>query len=251
MIAVQFTPKRDIAEMRCCSLPSPSLLQIRNAPCRYDHRRAESFRGNIAHSYTYEWRRRPWMIDVQLASKGGITPEHPILPQQQMVLSNSASYVLSVSCLFLCGPLRRISVNARFYVQCCLVLWRGDCYGGPLQFPDEIQGQSTECPEKVDAFDWIPLLCIQTWCLWWFVDGTSVACLFDLRVCYVYVLCYVRFAEKVTEVAKNVRNEIQVSLRKRTLDICNIRPKLQKKKTLQWCLLGAAMLYKRTLRSMQ
>ena len=88
-----------------------------------------------------------------------------------------------------------------------------------MQFPDEIQGQSTECPEKVDAFDWIPLLCIQTWCLWWFVDGTSVACLFDLRVCYVYVLCYVRFAEKVTEVAKNVRNEIQVSLRKRTLDI--------------------------------
>ncbi|KAK2183733.1 hypothetical protein NP493_298g03041 [Ridgeia piscesae] len=37
-------------------------------------------------------------------------------------ISNSASYVLSVSRLFLCGPLRRISVNARFYVQCCLVL---------------------------------------------------------------------------------------------------------------------------------
>ncbi|KAK2192874.1 hypothetical protein NP493_21g07004 [Ridgeia piscesae] len=49
-------------------------------------------------------------------------PEHPMLPQQQPVSSNSASYVLSVSCLFLCGPLRRISVNARFYVQCCLVL---------------------------------------------------------------------------------------------------------------------------------
>ena len=31
-------------------------------------------------------------------------------------ISNSASYVLSVSCLFLCGPLRRISVNARFFV---------------------------------------------------------------------------------------------------------------------------------------
>ena len=49
-------------------------------------------------------------------------PEHPMLPQQQPVSSNSASYVLSVSSLFLCGPLRRISVNARFYVQCCLVL---------------------------------------------------------------------------------------------------------------------------------
>ena len=45
-----------------------------------------------------------------------------MLPQQQPVSSSSASYVLSVSCLFLCGPLRRISVNARFYVQCCLVL---------------------------------------------------------------------------------------------------------------------------------
>ena len=34
----------------------------------------------------------------------------------------SAPYVLSVSSLFLCGPLRCISVNARLYVQCCLVL---------------------------------------------------------------------------------------------------------------------------------
>ena len=34
------------------------------------------------------------------------------------------------------------------------------------------------------------------WCLWWFVDGTNGACLFDLRVCYVYVLCFVRFAEE-------------------------------------------------------
>jgi hypothetical protein len=54
----------------------------------------------------------------------------------------------------------------------------------------------TERPEKVRTVDWIRLLCIQTWCLWWFVDGTNVACLFDLRVCYVYVLCFVRFAEE-------------------------------------------------------
>ena len=60
-------------------------------------------------------------IAVQLAWKRDIA-KHPMLPQQQPVSSNSASYVLSVSCLFLCGPLRRISVNARFYVQCCLVL---------------------------------------------------------------------------------------------------------------------------------
>ena len=60
----------------------------------------------------------------------------------------SAPYVLSVSCLFLCGPLRRISVNARLYVQCCLVLWRGICYGGPLQSPDEIQVQSLSVLKK-------------------------------------------------------------------------------------------------------
>ena len=40
------------------------------------------------------------------------------------------------------------------------------------------------------AVDWIRLLCIQTWCLWWFVDGTNVACLFDTCVCYLYVHIY-------------------------------------------------------------
>ena len=113
--------------------------------------------------------------------------------------SSSASYVLSVSCLFLCGPLRRNSVNARFYVLCCLVLWRGGCYGGPLQFSDEIQAQSTECPEKVRAIDWTRLLCIQTWCLWWFVDVTNVACLFDLYVCHMCVLFDLRRKLKVAE----------------------------------------------------
>ena len=52
-----------------------------------------------------------------------------------------------------------------------------------------------ERPEKVRTVDWIRLLCIQTWCLCWFVDGTDITCLFDLRVFYVYVLCFVRFAE--------------------------------------------------------
>ena len=102
-----------------------------------------------------------------------------------------------------------------------------------MQFPDEIQGQSR-------TVDWISLLCIQNWCLWRFVDGTNVACLFDLRVCYVYVLCYVRFAEEVTEVTINVRNDIQVSLRKRTLDIVIVddmeRKEIKKRRTLPWCL---------------
>ena len=77
-------------------------------------------------------------IAVQLAPKSGIAKALQGQPGEFSVLlsntrasdviaatagiSNSASYVLSVSCLFLCGPLRRISVNARFYVQCCLVL---------------------------------------------------------------------------------------------------------------------------------
>ena len=71
-----------------------------------------------------------------------------------------------------------------------------------MQLPDESQAQSTERPEKVRAVDWIRLLCIQTWCLWWFVDETNVACLFDLRVCYVYVLCFVR---NVTETSVSKR----------------------------------------------
>ena len=57
-----------------------------------------------------------------------------------------------------------------------------------MQSPDEKQAQS-QCPEKVRTVDWIRL------CVWWFVDERNVACLFDLRVCYVYVLCFVRFAE--------------------------------------------------------
>ena len=53
--------------------------------------------------------------------------------------------------------------------------------------------------EKVSTVDWFHLLCIQTWCLWWFVDGTNVACLFDLRVCYVYILFDLRKKLKVTK----------------------------------------------------
>ena len=73
-----------------------------------------------------------------------------------------------------------------------------------MQLPDESQAQSTECPEQVRAVDWTRLLCIQTWCLWWFVDETNVDCLFDLHVCYMCVLCFVRFAEEA-ENRRNVR----------------------------------------------
>ena len=76
------------------------------------------------------------------------------------------------------------------------------------------------CPEKGRTVDWIPLLCIQTWCLWWFVDGTNVACLFDFRVCYVYVLCSVRIAEKLTEVTKQrPKRDSTVTSQNNTCDI--------------------------------
>ena len=35
-----------------------------------------------------------------------------------------------------------------------------------------------------------------------FLDGTNVGCLFESCVCYVYVLCYVRFAEKAEKLPK-------------------------------------------------
>ena len=78
------------------------------------------------------------MTKHYIAATSDLCARQTVLP----VSSSSASYVLSVSCLFLRGPLRRISVNARFYVLCRLVLSRGGCYGGPLQFPDESQAQT-------------------------------------------------------------------------------------------------------------
>ena len=136
-IAVQFASKHGIAKSRCCYAPAPP--QIRNAACRHDHRRtSQDFRRQLdAFTHPPASPRSPFNSHRNATSperyKGNTAnwaqrdcffqiPEHPMLPQQQPVSSNSASYVLSVSCLFLCGPLRRISVNARFYVQCCLVL---------------------------------------------------------------------------------------------------------------------------------
>ena len=147
-------------ESSCCSPPSPSPppREIMNAACRHDHRHSQICRRQ--HHASIHTSASAATVAVQLASKRDIAKALQGQPGEfgairvllsntrasditaaTAGISNSASYVLSVSCLFLCGPLRRISVNARFYVQCCLVLWRGGCYGGPLQFPDEIQGQ--------------------------------------------------------------------------------------------------------------
>ena len=64
-------------------------------------------------------------------------------------------------------------------------------------------------------------MCIQTWCLWWFVDGTNVACLFDLIVCYVYVLCFVRFAEEAEshQIVWEKAPKREYVIHNRTLDI--------------------------------
>ena len=132
-------------------------------------------------------------------------------------ISNSASYVLSVSCLFLCGPLRRISVNARFYVQCCLVLWRGGCYGGPLQFPDEIQGQSN----WKSSHCWLDSPVVYPDLVLVAVCGRDQCCLsvrFTCLLCVCTVLC--SNCGESHRSHQNVRNdEVQVSLRKRTLDM--------------------------------
>ena len=72
-----------------------------------------------------------------------------------------------------------------------------------MQFPDEIQGQSTGRPEKVRTVDWIPLFVYPDLVLV-VVCGRDKCCLsvrFTCLLC-IYVLCYVRFAEKITEVTK-------------------------------------------------
>ena len=136
-IAVQLAPKRSIAKTRCCSPSSLPPQQIQNAACRHNQRRAK-FSAATSRIHTSAGAA---MIAVQLATKSGIAKalqgQQAVFGAMRLLLSNtrasdvtaatagisnSASYVLSVSCLFLCGPLRRISVNARFYVQCCLVL---------------------------------------------------------------------------------------------------------------------------------
>ncbi|KAK2174722.1 hypothetical protein NP493_757g01002 [Ridgeia piscesae] len=118
---------RNAASPKRCS-PSPPPPEIRNAACRHDHRRTSQIFRRQLHALIHPPAppRSPFNSHRNATSpkryKGNRpnstpgdcffqTPEHPMLPQQQPVSSNSASYVLSVSCLFLCGPLRRIIVS--------------------------------------------------------------------------------------------------------------------------------------------
>ena len=232
-IAVQFASKRGIAKTRCCSPPSASLPPIRNAAWRHNHRRAKSFGGNFTHSHIRRRRhdRRSTRIETRhrqsaTRASGQIRRNESASFKKSRAsdvtaatagISNSASYVLSVSCLFLCGPLRRISVNARFYVQCCLVLWRGGCYGGPLQFPDEIQGQSN----WKSSHCWLDSPVVYPDLVLVAVCGRDQCCLsvrFTCLLCVCTVLC--SNCGESHRSHQNVRNdEVQVSLRKRTLDM--------------------------------
>ena len=119
---------------RCCASPSLPPQQIRHAASRHNHRRAKSFGGNFTHSHIR--RCAPARSPFTKALQGQQT-EFGVM---RLLLSikyptircyrSSSQYQVTphrmscpcLNCLFLCGPLRRISVNARFYVQCCLVL---------------------------------------------------------------------------------------------------------------------------------
>ena len=86
-----------------------------------------------------------------------------------------------------------------------------------MQFPDEIQGQSTGRPEKDRTVDWIPLFVTMLMV----VCGRDQRCLsvrFTSLLCVCTVLC--SNCGESHRSHQNVRNdEIQVSLRKRTLDM--------------------------------
>ena len=92
-----------------------------------------------------------------------------------------------------------------------------------MQFPDEIQGRSTECPEKGHTVNWIPLFVYPDLMLV-VVCGRDKCCLsvrFTCLLCVCTVLC--SNCEESHRSHQNVRNdEIQVSLRKRTLDMDDI-----------------------------
>ena len=81
-----------------------------------------------------------------------------------------------------------------------------------MQFPDEIQAQSTECPEKVRDVGWTRLLCIQTWCLWWFGDGTNVACVCSTYICVTCVYCVLfDLRRKLNKDGTNIRFVLEIS----------------------------------------
>ena len=225
-IAVQFASKRDIAKTRCVlhlwlryrKSGIPRDVTITDEP----NLSAATSRINTSAGAA--------AIAVQLASKRDIAKALQGQPGEfggtrvllsntrasdvtaaTTGISNSASYVLSVSCLFLCGPLRRISVNARFYVQCCLVLWRGVCYGGPLQFPDEIQGQSN----WKSSHCWLDSPVVYPDLVLVAVCGRDQCCLsvrFTCLLCVCTVLC--SNCGESHRSHQNVRNDVvQVSLR--------------------------------------
>ena len=102
-----------------------------------------------------------------------------------------------------------------------------------MQFPDTIQGQSTGRPEQVRTVDWIPLF-VYPDLVFVVVCGRDECCLsvrFTCLLCVCTVLCSICGENHRSH--QNVRIEIQVSLRKKTLHMImndiNRNVNLQKK----------------------
>ena len=108
------TATGDIALTATGNASPPPLPATSPSPLPATHRR-HRYRRHRHHRY----RKR---IAATATGNASPTPLPETHRRYRNTSSFAASYVLSVSSLFLCGPLRRISVNARLYVQCCLVL---------------------------------------------------------------------------------------------------------------------------------
>ena len=73
--------------------------------------------------------------------------------------------------------------------------------------------------KKVALLIGFPCSCIQTWCLWWFVDGTSVACLFDFYVSVVCMYCVMfDLRRKSPKSPKRPKQDSSVTSQKQTFD---------------------------------
>ena len=202
-ISVQLASKRGIAKTLCCSPPSPPPPEIGNklTACR----REPSLRGNFTDSHIRSRRhdRRSTGIETQHRQSAtratGRIRRHETAsfkyPSIQCYRSNSRYQVTphrtSCPCL--------VSFSVGHYD---VLVSTPDSMFSVVQFCDEGLVTGDRCNsrmrsranrlgvlKKVALLIGFPCSCIQTWCLWWFVDGTSVACLFDFYLSVICIYC--------------------------------------------------------------